>query len=209
MYYIKLQLTEKGNKVCGAPTKTLEMKWEQSYEPTETDINEYIKAEFMSELVDHIISIKQDFRFLKINDYVCIMTPENKNSKILGQVTHIQDNSYGHEIIVSIVYPENIYLKDLRFNFEGFEIRGSRKNKKYIEVAPKEFVEYITKIKHISNTYKDVHDLLNYTYDWEEDVDYDCYEGRANMPIFLEPDEILEIHKILKNAKERYDILNV
>ena len=75
MYYINLQLTEKGAKVCGSPTKTLEMPWDKYFEPTDDDVNEFIESEFMSELVEHVISVKSDFRFLKLNDYVCIVAP--------------------------------------------------------------------------------------------------------------------------------------
>lgn len=51
MYYINLQLTEKGTKVCGSPTKTLEMPWDKYLEPTDDDLNEFWRAGGSSEQV--------------------------------------------------------------------------------------------------------------------------------------------------------------
>ena len=97
----------------------------------------------------------------------------------------------------------NIY----RFTFEGREIGGSRKNKKFIEVASPEVIENFKKLQNIYQIYEKVFDLLNYTYDWE-DIDTYSYH-RTTLPVFLEPEELLQIYDILETAKKRYDILNV
>lgn len=207
MYYINLQLTEKGSKVCGSPTKTLEMPWDKHIEPSDDDVNEFIESEFMSELVECVISVKPDFRFLKLNDYVCIVTPGKTESRTLGRVTHIQDDGYGHEIRVQVESANEGYTKEYRFTFEGLEIGGSRKNKTFIEVASPEIIEHFKKIQNICQTYEKVVDLLNHTYEWE---DNDCYGYRRNTPpVFLEPEELLQIFDILENAKTRYDNLNI
>ena len=207
MYYINLQLTEKGAKVCGSPTKTLEMPWDKYFEPTDDDVNEFIESEFMSELVEHVISVKSDFRFLKLNDYVCIVTPGKTESRTIGQVVHIQDDGYGHEVTVRVEAPNVSNSNDYRFTFEGLEIGGSRKNKRYLEVASPEMIEHFKKIQNICQTYVKVFELLNYTYEWEDNDDYGY--RRSALPVFLEPEELLQIFDILENAKNRFDILNV
>ena len=209
IYYINLQLTEKGCKVCGTSTKTLEMSWDSSCMPPEEEVNKFIEKEFITELVDHIISIKHDFRFLKINDYVSIVCPLEPEVKILGKVTHIQDDGYGHYITVHIEYPDNYgFITDFRFNFEGFEVGGSRKNKKYIEIPDPEFIRICEELKNIKDTYNKVFELLNYTYDWEEYED--TYAGqRTSLPLFLKAEELLKIYKILNDAKTRYEEIQV
>ena len=206
MYYINLQLTEKGTKVCGSPTKTLEMPWDKYLEPTDDDLNEFIKSEFMSELVERIISVKPDFRFLKLNDYVCVVTPGKTGSQTIGQVVNIQDDRYSHEIRVRVESPKGEYLNEYRFTFDGREIGGSRKNKKFIEVASPEVIENFKKLQNIYQIYEKVFDLLNYTYDWEE-IDTYNYR-RTTLPLFLDPEELLQIYDILETAKKCYDILN-
>ena len=207
MYYINLQLTEKGAKVCGSPTKTLEMPWDKYFEPTDDDVNEFIESEFMSELVEHVISVKSDFRFLKLNDYVCIVTPGKTDSRTIGQVVHIQDDGYGHEVTVRVETPNCNNSNNYSFTFEGLEIGGSRKNKRYLEVASPEMIEHFKKIQNICQTYVKVFELLNYTYEWEDNDDYGY--RRSTLPVFLEPEELLQIFDILENAKNRFDILNV
>ena len=206
MYYINLQLTEKGTKVCGSPTKTLEMPWDKYLEPTDDDLNEFIKSEFMPELVERIISVKPDFRFLKLNDYVCVVTPGKTESQTIGQVVDIQDDRYRHEIRVRVESPKGEYLNEYRFTFDGREIGGSRKNKKFIEVASPEVIENFKKLQNISQIYEKVFDLLNYTYDWEEIDTYNYH--RTTLPLFLDPEELLQIYDILETAKKCYDILN-
>lgn len=209
MYYINLQLTEKGTKVCGSATKSLEMQWDKTTISSDEDVNKFIETEFMSELVDHVISIKSDFRFLKPDDYVCIVQPATATGamekRILGKVVHVNDDGYGHYIMVKEERRIDYYPKDYRFNFEGFEIGGSRKYKKYIEIPTEEFIEHELKIKNIHDIYHNVIELLCHTYEWEDGTDTDYYGYRENIPIFLTPDELFNIHNILVKAKARYD----
>lgn len=203
MYYITLQLTEKGKKICGSHTKTLEMPWELQSEPTSDDVNKFIESEFMVEFVDHIIRVNSGFNNLKIGDYVCIIDPAT-NKKVLGSIVNVIDNGYGH--YVSVKQETTEYSDYYRFNFEGFEIGGSRKNKRYLEIASTEFIDNALKIKNINNIFKDVIELLNYTYDWEDDIDYG---SRDKIPIFLDPNDLIKIHDILKDSKTSYDLLNM
>ena len=199
--YINLQLTDKGAKVCGAPTKTLEMPWNNYGTLDYTEVNKFINDEFMPELVDHIISVKPDLRNLNIGDYVCIITPGEKETRSLGKVNNVTDNGYAKEIIVTTCLNNN-YNQTYRFNFAGYEIGGKRKDKKYIEVATPEYIEYCNKIKNTIKTYNEIYDLLNYTYEWEY---ADKIGSRETPPLFLNGEDLLKILEILETAKSKYD----
>ena len=202
MWYINIALNDLGKKVVGSDTKVLE--FQKATVPNTDECIAYIKSEFMMELVSSF-SVTSDWRHVKIGDILKIITPGANGDKIeFGEVTSYEDDGYAKEFHVAIHDIENYHeirywMQDIRFSFEGKEIGGSRKYKKYVTMPTKEEIERYNLSKEKSIIYNEVVDLLKHKYEWEEDDD-------NVIPPFITLDMLINIRNMITGSKKNYEI---
>lgn len=150
-------------------------------------------------------SVTSDWRHVKIGDILKIITPSVNGDIIeFGEVTSYEDDGYAKEFHVDIHnienYHENRYwMQDIRFSFEGKEIGGSRKYKKYVTMPTNEEIERYNLSKEKSIIYNEVVDLLQHKYEWEEDDD-------NVIPPFITLDMLINIRNMITESKKNYEI---
>lgn len=187
MFAITIKLNEKGKKVCGLNTKVILVN--SNSEPNTKEINEAIAQEFITELVEEIISVNETFEaVIKKDDILKVCT--NKSMFFYAKVLDVvKTGSYKGIEVVKLDEKER--CRTIRFNFLGKEIGGSRKNKRYLEIPTAEEISYANEILNKEESY-------NYVV---SNIYSDTY---GECPEFLTVDDILKIKEIVENAKNKY-----
>ena len=192
MFAITIKLNEKGKKICGVNTKVILVN--SNSEPNVEEINEAIAQEFISELVEEIVSVDKTFEdVIQSGDIVKVCT--NESVFFYAKVLNVfRSCSYKGIEVISIDKKERCY--SMRFNLFGKEIGGSRKHKRYLEIPTSEEISYVNEILYKEESYNYiVTNIYNDTY--------------GECPDFLTVDDIIKIKEIVVNAKNKYVEENV
>lgn len=196
MWYIEIGLTEKGKKIFGSDTKTLE--YDRVNKPSTDEVFAFINNEFVTELVDSVSEPWSDYSYLKKDDIIKIVKPNKDGTETFtfGEVRYIVINGCEKEIVAAEIHDiENFNNRsEVRFNFAGKEIGGSRKYKRYFVIPTAEEVQRYNDAKHKMDIYDEIIDLIRFHDDWDNLV----------IPAYLTIDMLRNIKNILKDAYDNY-----
>lgn len=157
MFAINLKLNEKGQKICKKKVEIL--NYESNTKPTAEQVHQLIADEFMPELVEEILSINESLEnVLHSGDIVKVY--ETPNKFYFAKVEKVVVSKNVKNGFIHVYKIDDYYQMILRFDIFGYEIGGSRKFKKYIEIPSEEEKKHIIESFNKENIYFDIIKML-------------------------------------------------